>query len=155
MNAMIQLKNILLPTDFSEPGLEAANYAVEMAERFGATLHLLHVIVDPVIYLPMFESYPMPSKAEFEQYAQERMEGWLTDDDKKRCNAQLHWVHGTPFVEIINFARENEIDLIVMGTHGHGAIAHMLTSSEAEKVVRKAPCPVLTVRPEGHQFVHP
>ncbi len=152
---MMNLKQILLPTDFAEPGLEAAGYAVELAERFGATLHLLHVIIDPVIYLPMFESYPLPSRAEFEQYAQEQLENWLTDDDRRRCDVKLHWVHGNPFVEIIKFARENQIDLIVMGTHGRGDIAHMLTGSDAEKVVRKAPCPVLTVRPSGHQFVHP
>jgi len=152
---MIELKKILLPTDFSEPGLEAANYAVELAERFGATLHLVHVIIDPVIYLPIFESYPMPSREEFETYAQEQLDNWLTDEDKKRCHVITHFMHGNPFVEIIKYARDEEIDLIVMGTHGRGEIAHMLTGSDAEKVVRKAPCPVLTVKPNSHQFVHP
>lgn len=152
---MIQLKNILLPTNFAEPGLEAANYGIELANRFGATLHLLHVIVDPMPYLPMFESYPRPSREEFEQFAQEQLDNWLTDDDKQKCHVETHFRHGSAFVEIVKFARESEADLIVMGTHGRGAIAHMLTSSDAEKVVRKAPCPVLTVRPEGHQFIHP
>lgn len=62
---------------------------------------------------------------------------------------------GTPFVEIVRYAKEKEIDLIVMGTHGRTGVVHALIGSVAEKVVRKAPCPVLTVRPEGHQFVLP
>jgi nucleotide-binding universal stress UspA family protein len=62
---------------------------------------------------------------------------------------------GIPFVEIVRHARKKNIDLIVIGTHGRTGLDHMLLGSVAEKVVRKAPCPVLTVRPEGHQFVMP
>ncbi len=152
---MINLKRILLPTDFSEPSLEATHYAVEFASRFGAELHLLNVIEDPVIYLPMFESYPLPSKDEFEQYARTRLENWILPDDVEKCIPQQHWVHGKPFVEILRFAKENDIDLIVIGTHGRGMAAHILLGSVAEKVVRKASCPVLTVRPGDHHFVHP
>ena len=60
-----------------------------------------------------------------------------------------------PFTEIIRFAKDKDIDLIVMGTHGHTGLAHVLLGSVAEKVVRKAPCPVLTVRHPEHEFVHP
>jgi nucleotide-binding universal stress UspA family protein len=62
---------------------------------------------------------------------------------------------GTPFYEIITCAKELEVDLIILGTHGRGPFAHMLMGSVAEKVVRKAPCPVLTVRHPEHEFVHP
>lgn len=58
-------------------------------------------------------------------------------------------------MEIIDYARENEIDLIVIGTHGRSGLMHILMGSVAERIVRKAPCPVLTVKPEGHQFVMP
>ena len=152
---MINLKRILLPTDFSEPSLEATQYAVEFASRFGAELHLLNVIEDPVVYFPMFESYPLPSKEEFEQYARTRLENWILADDVEKCIPQQHWVHGKPFVEILRFAKQNEIDLIVIGTHGRGMAAHLLLGSVAEKVVRKASCPVLTIRPGDHHFVHP
>ena len=62
---------------------------------------------------------------------------------------------GVPFLEIVRYAKEHEIDLIVLATHGRSALAQVLLGSVAERVVRKAPCPVLTVRPEGHQFVMP
>ncbi len=155
VNAMIELKDILVPTDFSESSLTATKYALELAKRFEAKLHLLHVIEDPVVYLPMFESFPMPARSEFEEYAQTRLENWILPDDLGDCELQFRWVHGTPFVEILRDAKQNDIDLIVLGTHGHGLAAQLLLGNVAEKVVRKASCPVLTVRPAGHQFIHP
>jgi len=152
---MIDLRNILLPTDFSEPSLQATKYAVAMAQHFKSTLHLLHVIEDPVVYLPIFESYPLPSTQQFETYAQDRLENWLVEGEHGDLDVEYHWVHGKPFSEIISFASRWKVDLIVMGTHGRGLAAHLLLGSVAEKVVRKAPCAVLTVRPEGHQFVRP
>jgi nucleotide-binding universal stress UspA family protein len=152
---MIDVKNILLPTDFSEPALAATRYALEFARRFKAALHLLHVIEDPVLYLPMFESYPLPSREEFEEFARTRLANWILPEDADGVDIQLSWVHGKPFVEILRAATAREADLIVLGTHGRGMAAHLLVGSVAEKVVRKAPCPVLTVRPEAHQFVHP
>ena len=152
---MFQITNILLPTDFSEAALQATRYALEMARRFGAKLHLLHVIEDPVVYLPMFESYPLPSRQEFETFAKERLENWILPADREAVELEHRWVHGTPFVEIVRDARTHNIDLIVMGTHGRGMVKQLLMGSVAEKVIQKATCPVLTVRPEGHQFVHP
>lgn len=152
---MIELRNILLPTDFSEPSLTATQYAVELARRFEAKLHLLHVIEDPVVYLPMFESYALPSRDEFEQFAQTRLDNWILPEDAEGIEVARHWVHGTPVVEIVRTIERESIDLVVIGTHGRGFAAHLLIGSLAEKIVRKAPCPVLTVRPEEHQFVHP
>ncbi|MEX0714956.1 MAG: universal stress protein [Planctomycetaceae bacterium] len=152
---MIELRSILLPTDFSEPSLAATRYAVEFARRFGAKLHLLHVIEDPVVYLPMFESYALPSRDEFEQFAQTRLDNWILPDDAEGLEIARHWVHGTPVVEIVRAIEREAIDLVVIGTHGRGFAAHLLIGSLAEKIVRKAPCPVLTVRPDEHQFVHP
>lgn len=152
---MIEIKNILLPTDFSEPSLTATRYGLEMARRFDATLHLLHVIEDPEVYVPAFESYPLPPREDFERYAQERLDNWILPEDAEGCRIERRWVHGVPFPEIVRVAEELKADLIVIGTHGRGFLAHVLLGSVAEKVVRKSPCPVLTVRPEGHQFVHP
>ncbi len=152
---MIEIKNILLPTDFSEPSLTATQYALELAKRFESKLHLLHVIEDPTVYLPMFESFPLPSREEFETYAQTRLDNWILPEDAGVCPIERRWVHGKPFVEIIRDAKKCSADLIVVGTHGRGPAAHLLLGSTAEKVVRKALCPVLTVRPDEHHFIHP
>ena len=90
-----------------------------------------------------------------EKGARARLRQALTAAEQEKFCAQLVTLVGTPFVEIIRYAREHEIDLIVMGTHGRGLIAHVLMGSVAEKVVRKAPCPVLTVRHPEHEFVMP
>lgn len=152
---MISLRRILLPTDFSEPSLAATHYALELAQRFGSKLRLLHVIEDPMIYVPFFESNPLPTREEFEQYAQTRLENWIQPEEAGTVELEYRWVHGKPFVEIVREAREDDADLIVIGTHGRGTAAHLLLGSVAEKVVRTSPCPVLTVRPQGQQFVHP
>lgn len=151
---MIELRNLLLPVDFSEPSLKATEYAVSLARRFNSALHVLHVIEDPVVYLPMFESYPLPTREQFETYAQDRLENWISEEDSEGIKVELLWRHGSPNLEIIDYAGDSKIDLIVMGTHGRGVAAHLLLGSVAEKVVRKAPCPVLTVHPAGKQFVH-
>ena len=152
---MINTKKILIPTAFSETSQAATQYAVELAKKFGAQLHLLHVIEDPVVYMPMFESYALPPKEDFENFAKTRLDNWILDEDKVGLEISTHWVHGNPFVDILKYAKREEIDLIVVGTHGRSFTAHLLLGSVAEKVVRKASCPVLTVRPKGHQFIHP
>jgi nucleotide-binding universal stress UspA family protein len=152
---MIDLKNILLPTDFSDTSLTATRYAIELSKRFSATLHLLHVIEDPGVYIAAFDSFPLPSPVEFETYAAERLESWIAPEDSAGLEIRRRWVHGAPFSQIIRDSRENTIDLIVLGTHGRNIVSQLLLGSVAERVVRKAPCAVLTVRPEGHQFVHP
>ena len=152
---MTSIKHILLPIDFSDCSLRATEYALAIAARFHCTLHLLHVIEDPVVYLPAFESYPLPSHQHLETYAQDRLENWISPEDSEGLNLELQWMHGKPFIRIVEYARDCQLDLIVIGTHGRGAAAQLIMGSVAEKVVRKSPCPVLTVHPDGHQFVHP
>ena len=93
---MIELRNVLLAVDFSDTCLQATEYAVALARRFGATLHLLHVIEDPIVYLPMFESYPLPSRQQFETYAQDRLENWITDPEVDGLKIELTFRHGAP-----------------------------------------------------------
>ncbi len=152
---MIALKNILLATDFSETSNVAARYAVEFAQKFSAKLHILHVIEEPVVTIPLLEVYGAPSKEEFEAAATALLESWPLPDGAEDLDIEKRVLHGTPFLQILHDARDHEIDLIVMGSHGRGLVAHLLLGSVAEKVVRKASCPVLTIRPEDHQFVHP
>jgi len=150
---MIRLKQILVPIDFSPQSERASDYGLTLARKFGATVHLLHVIEDPVVYLPMYESYPVPSRQQFETYAQERLDNWIPEAVAEGVKIETAWRHGRPDVEIVDYASDSAIDLIVIGTHGRGMAAHLLLGSVAEKVVRKAASPVLTVHATGHQFV--
>jgi nucleotide-binding universal stress UspA family protein len=154
---MINLKRILVATDFSEASQAAVRYGRALADAFGASLDVLHVMEDPFIYAPTSEGYMPPPNFfdEMETEAQERLEQALPPSDRQRLNTRLLTKKGSPFVEIVRFAKKENVDLIVMGTHGRGPIAHMLMGSVAEKVVRKAPCPVLTVRHPEHEFVMP
>lgn len=157
---MIALKKILVPTDFSEPAANALKYAKALAENFGASLRLLHVIEETSLdYFawtsPMGAPVMTSMRGEMEKNVQKRLDEILSAEEKKRYFAETTIVVGSPFLEIVRLARAEEIDLIVIGTHGRGPISHMLMGSVAEKVVRKAPCPVLSVRATEHEFVMP
>jgi nucleotide-binding universal stress UspA family protein len=152
---MIALKKLLVPTDFTEPSGIALRYAKAFAEAFGAALHVLHVIEENAwAYGPDVYNPELIRQAQ-ERDASERLSKVLTDAERQKFRAELVMKSGSPFVEIVRYAKAEDIDLIVMGTHGRGPIAHMLLGSVAEKVVRKAPCPVLTVRHAEHEFVMP
>jgi nucleotide-binding universal stress UspA family protein len=148
---MIALRQILLPTDFSEPSVNALKYAKAFADNFKASLHLMHVL-ETVYY--GWEVPPLIDE-EIEEGAKKQLHSLLTEAECQQYQAQFHLRRGSPFLEIVRHARDQNVDLIVMGTHGRGPIAHMLLGSVAEKVVRKAPCPVLTVRHPEHEFVMP
>jgi universal stress protein A len=155
---MIKLQRLLLPTDFSEFSAAARMYACAFADQFRADLHVLHVIQDlaPLVPEPGAAlAPPVDYLRELELNAQAMLERvidpqWSVGKTIVRAVRQ-----GPPFLEIVRYAQEANIDLIVMGTHGRSALAHMLMGSVAEKVVRKAPCPVLTVRHPEHEFVAP
>ena len=155
---MFAIKTILVPTDFSEASEAALSYAKALAEAFSSSLHLVHVMEDLLAHAWAAEVYvaSMPSlREEIEKEATERLGAMLTDEERQRLHVTTAIIAGNPFLEIIRYARAQSADLIVLGTHGRGPIAHMLLGSVAEKVVRKAPCPVLTVRPAKHEFVMP
>lgn len=151
---MITLKKILVPTDFSEHSTKAAIYGAELARKFGAELHLMHSVeMTPFLYGEGVYVAP-ETEAEIEVAVAKRLEE-LLNGSTGDLTVVRKIERGHPFVEIIRYAKENDIGLIVLGTHGRGSIEHMLLGSVAEKVVRKAPCPVLTVRDKEHDFVMP
>ena len=155
---VIQIKRILFPTDFSTNSQNAQAYACEFARHFHAELHLLYILQDLVITAPDANSaFVMPALSIEE--ARRSAEAALARLPDPAISAGLRVVRttrsGNPFVEIIRYAREQEIDLIVLGTHGRTGLMHVLLGSVAENVVRKAGCPVLTIRPSDHKFVMP
>lgn len=154
---MIQLNRILLSTDFSPHSASAAQYAFAFAEKFNSQVHVLHVQEQIPGTAPDFVmGIAIPSHIEeSEQASLQGIARFLTEGGWNIADVVPATTRGTPFVEIVRYAKNHEIDLIVMGTHGRSALAHVLMGSVAERVVRKAPCPVMTIRPEGHQFVMP
>ncbi len=150
---MIDLKTILVPTDFSKHSQTALNYAVAFARKFGAQLHLMHILQDLAVFFPDAVSV-VPPTDQLNTAVQAALERLVHENHLEAQNVQLVVRVGSPFHEIAEYARDTGIDLIVMGTHGRGGLMHLLMGSVAEKVVRKAPCPVLTVRDPEHEFVH-
>jgi nucleotide-binding universal stress UspA family protein len=156
---MTQLKRILVPTDFSDHSERAAAYAVELARRYEADeIHCVHVSDIPADLLATSAYYMTgPSEQFIEQVREEgrkSLEAFARKNFKDRP-AKTVFLEGRPFVEIIRYARENQIDLIVISTHGRSGIKHVLFGSVAEQVVRKAPCPVLVVKRDERDFVLP
>lgn len=149
---IVSIRRILFPTDFSEPAKEAQKYASTLAEKFGAELHVLHVV--PEIILPATDSYTTWSLPEGGMKAQlDAAEKQLQTEFDATSGVRRAVVVGFPIEEIMKYAADKAIDLIVVGTHGHTGLSHLLLGSVAEKLVRLAKCPVLTVHPQGHQFV--
>jgi nucleotide-binding universal stress UspA family protein len=147
----MELKRILLPTDYSETSREALRYAAGMAEKFRAELVVLNVVNEQLftegLNIPLAISMETLEE-DMQQEATKQMERFLSSgevDDSVSTRRVI--LQGKPWEVITRWAGENQVDLIVIGTHGRSGIEHFLFGSTAEKVIRSAPCPVLTVRP--------
>jgi len=151
---MIRLKTLLVPTDFSECSDAAVKYGYALAEAFGATLHLLNVVTDPYTMPLAAGGFAGPTGdllADWEREAKLRLDESIPKGGTIATRTATRV--GSPHPEIVRYALENTIDLIVLGTHGRGALGHMLLGSVAERVVRTAPCPVLTVHHPQREFI--
>ena len=154
---MISIDKILHPTDFSANSNHALKYACAFASHFGAELHLLHVVPDlALITLPPTDGFlPDEYYQNAKKHADEELAKIPVGEMAGKVRLVKQTLEGSAFLEIIRYAKENNIDLIVMGTHGYSGLTHLVMGSVAEKVVRRSPCPVLTVHPENHEFVIP
>jgi nucleotide-binding universal stress UspA family protein len=156
---MITLKSILVATDFSEPADAALTYGRALARNFNATLHLLHVVGDLSRIAYGADGYvtALPDiQREVEDAARKQLDDLLVDNDERPLvTRRVIITSNAPALVVVEYAGREHIDLIVTGTHGRGAVGHLLMGSVAERVVRTAPCPVLTVRHPEHEFVVP
>ena len=153
----IKIQRILLPTDFSELSGAAVKYACELAIRFDADLHLLHTLEIHTDLTPDFGmGLALPAFINESKVAAEKSLAAVLDPKwSEGRNVVRAVIEGSPRAVIVDYARDHHIDLIVLSTHGRSGLAHVILGSVAESVVRTAPCPVLTIRPEGHQYVIP
>jgi nucleotide-binding universal stress UspA family protein/mono/diheme cytochrome c family protein len=141
------IKRILVPLDFSSNSARALDYAYGLAEELGAALHLIHVCEVPSMITGSMDAYAI-AYTDFSQRLGELAETELTKMAAPLTDVKVttEVLFGNPAGAIVEDATNNAADLIVMGTHGHGAVMHVLMGNVAERVVRSAPCPVLTVR---------
>ncbi len=144
----LTIKKILVPIDFSDYSKSALKYSQEFSKYFDAEIILIYVI-EPMIYPPDFSmgQIAIPSiDIELDKRAKEELEKLKHNEISPDVKSQIVIKTGKPFVEIIQTASELDVDLIIIATHGHTGVEHILFGSTTEKVVRKAPCPVLTLR---------
>jgi nucleotide-binding universal stress UspA family protein len=149
---VISIRRVLAPTDFSDASAPAVRYAAEMAEKFGAELTLLHVVQDLSLIVPDV-MMPLPTTApavdEMVAGAKSGIAGVVQKLGLQKLNPKAEVRIGAPAAEIVAAAGDLKVDLLCIGTHGRTGLAHLLLGSVAERIVRHAPCPVLTVRPQG------
>jgi nucleotide-binding universal stress UspA family protein len=156
---VITIKNVLIATDFSTASVTAMNYARELARTFNARLHVLHVLDDVSLFaygegtalLP-----PAQLQTEIERTAAEELRTFINDSDRHELQALPVMKIGTNAAKIIaEYAKEAAIDIVVIGATGRGMVDRLLMGSVADKVIRRAPCPVLAVHTPEREFVHP
>ena len=153
---MITIKNILCPIDYSVYSEKALEYAIEFAAKYQAKLYLIHVL-DIRIYDmndPDLYNVSIVDKDTIDRL-KERLLRCIREDIKEKISVEAVVVQGVPFTEIIRAAKEYMADLVVLGTHGRTGLSQAIMGSVAERVVRKSPCPVLTIRHPEHEFIMP
>ena len=147
---MIELKKILCPTDFSEGSLEALTYAISLARSTRSRLILMYVVNQKMFSEGLSlarAAAPEDLGKELADEARRRFKTLIPAGERDGLDWETNIRSGNPAQEIIRYARENDVDLIVIGTVGHSGVEHVIFGSTAEKVVRGAHCPVLTVKP--------
>ena len=149
---MIVIKNILCPVDHSDCSKEALKYAVSFAIKDNSKLYLLHVIDIRTFDESINAMTPQIPDDKTLAQLKTKLLDCIPEEIRDDMDVEALVVQGIPFVEIISTAKKNDVDMIVLGSHGRTGITHMMMGSVSEKVVRKAPCPVLTVRRSDQKF---
>ena len=150
MLPVIHLKKILVPVDFSNGSKKALQYAISFAGQFGAELTLLHII-QPAVTAPAFDTLPQEMAESTEDAEKSLAEFRRSVGEEIPTNSLIR--KGSPHMEIIDAAKELEVDLLILSTHGRTGLSHVLLGSTAEKIVRRASCPVMIVREHEHEFI--
>jgi len=146
---MVSIRHILVPTDFSEPADAALKYARALAEEFGSHLHVIHIVQEPFVYPWGTEISTVPLAeitAQSRELATTRLTELVPRDQAPAGGVSTSTDVGIPVERILDYITRAKIDLVVMGTHGRGPVGHFLMGSVAERMVRRSPVPVLTVK---------
>lgn len=153
---IVSPKRILWPTDFSPLSLKAADYARGFRDVFQAELWVVHVCTPPVNpaldFPPAVAPAPAPSPDDLVEPARIRLKRLVEAQFEESAGIRSAVLLGIPWLEVCNYARDNQIDLIIIATHGRTGLRHVLMGSVAERIVQHAPCPVLVVRNVERDF---
>jgi nucleotide-binding universal stress UspA family protein len=154
---MIVLKNILVATDFSEPAAVAMAYGRDLARTYQARLHVVHIVQDVLThYSPEVGLVSEQLQKDLEELAWRDLDALVTDDDRRTMSIVANVKTSSNIASgIVAYAKANAIDLIITGTHGRSAVKQLVMGSVAERVVRTAPCPALTVPAHERDFIAP
>jgi len=146
---MTNFKKIMVPIDFSENSPKVLQSAIDVAEKFDAALSIVFVVQSLEDYSGFFVPHMPISQFEGEmvESAERKMENFLEENFKSKLPYNSTVLKGDVAEEIIDYAAQNDIAMIVMGTHGYKGLEKVLFGSVAEKVVKTSPCPVLTINP--------
>ena len=147
---MLVINRILCPVDFSKPSARALEYALALAERLGAQVDVVHAyeppayaVADGTIELPPYLQEGLAKRL------RERLEQFVKETAAEASKTTVHLAEGVPYLQIVEVAKQQQADLIVIGTHGRTGLSHMMLGSVAERVVRTSEVPVLTVHAKG------
>ncbi len=144
------INSILAPTDFSKHAEGALRYACGLATRLGATLHLLHILPDVVVPVgpdpSLIAAVPPEYYKETEQQSRAALESLIQPDWPRPAHVVCDVKWGDPVNGVVSYAEDHAVDMVVIATHGRSGLSHVLLGSVAERIVREAPCPVLTIR---------
>jgi len=145
---MIEFNSILFPTDFSPCASAAQKYALDMARQSGAKLHIVHVIPKKMFLdaAEVFHIHIPHIMEDMEVAAREQLDAVVPESLRGDIDFETTVLHGVPYTEIVNYATEKHIDLIVMATHGREGVEYLLLGGTTDKVIRQAPCPVFSVK---------
>lgn len=153
----VRPKRVLWPTDFSELSLRGGRYARGFCEHFRAELHIVHVVPPPLspdVSLVVPAEVPVVvSEPEVVEASQNALNKLIDDHFADYENIVTRVLFGNPWPSICDYARENDVDLIIVTTHGRTGLGHVLIGSTAERIVQHAPCPVLAVKHPAKDFV--
>ena len=147
---LMKVERILYPTDFSEGSANALPFAKDLARHYNAKLYIVHVVYDLIkttgMHVPHVSSEELYK--EMNTWGEREIEKCCAEEIRDIANVEKVILHGVPYEEIIKYVEKEKIDMIVIGTYGHSGLERFIFGSTAERVVRRAPCTVLTVRPQ-------
>jgi nucleotide-binding universal stress UspA family protein len=147
--AGIRLKKILIGCDFSEDSALALNYGMSLAQEFEAEVHLIHVM-EPPVYHDLLKPSEQTQDMALTDVLKKKLEGLVPSEARHWCSLQAEILRGQPYEELVAYADVQDMDMIVLGVRGYGLVRSFLMGSTTDRVVRKAPCSVLTVSAQVH-----